>query len=142
MLKKTTFSALSIVSLAVPVWLAGTSDPHPASAPLTYQASPAPSDPAYAGSTLLADDPRGDGRRVAVFGDLDAARYVAVVVPGAMHDLKTFTDPVGPLASARSLYESVGRLDARAAVAVIAWLGYDTPEGFGREVMRSERASM
>lgn len=136
---KTTCSALAMVAVAVPAWLTG-ADPHPAMPPLTYQAGPAPSGPAYEGAWLLADDPRGDGRRVAVFGDLAGARHVAVVVPGATQTLSTFTAPDGPLAAARALFAAVLDVDPNAPVAVLAWLGYDTPEGIDPQVMRSDRA--
>ncbi|CCH34729.1 alpha/beta hydrolase [Actinosynnema sp. NPDC047251] len=63
--------------------------------------------------------------RVRVFGDLATARHVAVVVPGSDVDGARFDRTVGRMA--RSLHGAVGRSD----VAVVAWLGYETPSGVG-----------
>lgn len=63
--------------------------------------------------------------RVEVFGDLAHARHVAVVVPGSDVDLARFDRTVGRMA--RSVFDAVGRSD----VAVVAWLGYQTPSGVG-----------
>lgn len=130
-------SALALLTIAVPAWLQAPVPVAPLP-PLTYNAivSPPPSD----GVWLLADDPTGDGRRVAVLGDLSTAQHVAVLVPGATQDLTTFDTPLGPLGQARGLYAQLRRQAPTTPVAVIAWLGYDTPEGMDRAVVRSERA--
>ncbi|MGZ3142582.1 alpha/beta hydrolase [Lentzea chajnantorensis] len=64
-------------------------------------------------------------RRVAVVGDLSTARDVVVIVPGSDVDVDRFDRTVGK--NATDLYEAVGRDD----LAVIAWLGYATPQGLG-----------
>ncbi len=73
---------------------------------------------------VLAYDPRGRGRIATVIGDLATAAHVSIVVPGS--DIA---------ASSR-----FGRLErmadhlqkkAGADTAVIAWVGYTTPEGVG-----------
>ncbi|MFF2408159.1 alpha/beta hydrolase [Streptomyces sp. NPDC058092] len=79
---------------------------------------------------ILAFDPRGRGQVAEVFGDLSAARHVAVVVPGSDIDAGTFdrtNDVYGtPAGMAKSLYTQTGR-----GSAVIAWAGYTTPVGVG-----------
>jgi len=95
---------------------------------------------------LLAYDPRGDGRVVLVLGDLASARRVAVVVPGSGWRLaqllgsapRTGADPI---AAAVALRGQLLRLAPAARVAVVVWLGYDTPEGIDRQAVRSERAA-
>ncbi|WNI24951.1 alpha/beta hydrolase [Streptomyces sp. ITFR-16] len=79
---------------------------------------------------ILAFDPRGRGQVAEVFGDLDHARRVSVVVPGSDIDAGTFdrtADVYGtPAGMAKSLYARTGR-----GSAVIAWAGYTTPVGLG-----------
>jgi pimeloyl-ACP methyl ester carboxylesterase len=64
-------------------------------------------------------------RRVAIVGDLATARDVVVVVPGSDVDVDRFDRTIGKMAT--DLYEQAGRGD----LAVIAWLGYRTPQGLG-----------
>ncbi len=64
-------------------------------------------------------------RRVAIVGDLSTARDVVVVVPGSDVDVDRFDRTVGKMAT--NLYEQAHRDD----LAVIAWLGYRTPQGLG-----------
>ncbi len=78
------------------------------------------------GRQILLFDPGGDGRVVEVFGDLDTAESVAVVVPGMTNDISNFSiGQDGFRSSARNLHEAV----VGPGVATIAWLGYDTPDG-------------
>ncbi|MDG4826747.1 alpha/beta hydrolase [Asanoa sp. WMMD1127] len=97
---------------------------------------------ARSGRTFLAFDTRGDGTAVEVVGDLATADRIAVVVPGVDTTLATFTDGLGgvarraPATQARELYAAAGG----GSVAVIAWLGYDPPEGVGLEAAREVRA--
>ncbi len=72
---------------------------------------------------FLLFDPAGDGRLAEVFGDLETARHVAVVVPGMNNDIRNFTGN-----DARRLHAAADALDP-GQVATIQWLGYDTPEG-------------
>ncbi|MQS35763.1 alpha/beta hydrolase [Streptomyces katsurahamanus] len=85
------------------------------------------------GRRILAFDPRGRGQVAEVYGDLERARRVAVVVPGSDIDATTFDradDPYGtPAGMAASLRTAVG--DDRTAV--IAWAGYTTPVGLGAD---------
>ncbi len=71
---------------------------------------------------FLVFDPEGDGLVVEVLGDLETARHVAVIVPGVGHDPTNYEG--GLRRSADSLYNSTNGSDT----AVIAWLGYDTPD--------------
>ncbi|MPZ26963.1 MAG: hypothetical protein GEV12_11230 [Micromonosporaceae bacterium] len=81
------------------------------------------------GRQLLEFDARGNGRAVEVIGDLAGAERVAVVVPGSHTTLDTFDRNHGPGGGARALAAEVAAVDPGAEVAVVAWLGYDTPQG-------------
>ncbi|WP_329388225.1 alpha/beta hydrolase [Streptomyces sp. NBC_01716] len=97
------------------------------------------------GRQILAFDPTGDGRAAEVFGDLDSAGRVSVVVPGADTNLLTFertkrryTAPVG---MARSLYEAERAASPRTRTAVIAWADYTAPAGIGVDAVTGRLAS-
>jgi pimeloyl-ACP methyl ester carboxylesterase len=82
--------------------------------------------------TGAAAAPVADGTRIEVFGDLSTADRVAVLVPG----VDTTPTDFGRLAAqASALHAAAG-----AQVAVVAWLGYDPPEGLGLESAREVRA--
>ncbi|MCX5382672.1 alpha/beta hydrolase [Streptomyces sp. NBC_00083] len=92
-------------------------------------------DPRYAhltapGRRILAFDPRGRGQVAAVYGELEGAAHVSVIVPGSDIDAASFdraTDPYGtPTGMARSLRDAT-----HGGTAVIAWAGYTTPVGLG-----------
>jgi pimeloyl-ACP methyl ester carboxylesterase len=90
-------------------------------------------------------DPRGNGHVAEVVGDLATADRIAVIVPGLSNRLDNFDRGCGrerraPAWQARQLYQQARADDGTARVAVIAWLGYDPPEGIGREAAREERA--
>ncbi|WP_423834771.1 alpha/beta hydrolase [Streptomyces manipurensis] len=82
------------------------------------------------GRRILAFDPRGRGQVAEVFGDLERAEHVAVIVPGSDNDATAHDAPhrahTGPAGMARSLRTATG-----GAVAVVAWTGYTTPVGVG-----------
>ncbi|MFE0603044.1 alpha/beta hydrolase [Streptomyces sp. NPDC058892] len=87
------------------------------------------------GRQILAFDPTGGGRAAEVFGDLDGAERVSVIVPGVDTDLLTFertqrrlTSPVG---MAEALYETERTAAPKSRTAVIAWAGYTAPAGVG-----------
>jgi pimeloyl-ACP methyl ester carboxylesterase len=98
------------------------------------------------GRQFLAFDPRGNGRVVEVFGDLGAADRIAVLVPGVSTTADNFDtglDDVrdrAPAAQARALYDAARAAAPGQHVAVIAWLGYDAPQGVGRTAAREELA--
>jgi len=65
----------------------------------------------------------GDGRAAIVLGDLDTAEHVALTVPG-------FSSSVSGMDPGRvqALYEeSRGAVNGRESVAVVDWMGYDSP---------------
>jgi Alpha/beta hydrolase len=92
------------------------------------------------GRTFLAFDPRG--RAIEVVGDLARARRVAVLVPGADTALDSFDSrgPASPGGGARSVLAEARRVDPRGDLAVIAWLGYDTPATVSLDVATAGRA--
>ncbi|GAB2861909.1 alpha/beta hydrolase family protein [Actinoallomurus bryophytorum] len=92
------------------------------------------------GRTFLDFDPRG--RAVEVVGDLATARRVAVLVPGADTTLSTFDSrgTASPGGGARAVYAEARRADPGARLAVIAWLGYDTPATLSPGVLTAARA--
>ncbi|MFD9307348.1 alpha/beta hydrolase [Streptomyces sp. NPDC060048] len=90
-----------------------------------------------AGRQILTFDPTGGGLVAEVFGDLDAARRVSVIVPGVDTDVLTFerterrlTAPVG---MAEALYGAERAASPASRTAVIAWAGYTAPTGVGMD---------
>ncbi|MCP4245767.1 MAG: hypothetical protein GY778_01840, partial [bacterium] len=78
---------------------------------------------------ILHFDASGDGRVVEVFGDLETASNIGVVVPGITNDRWNFSDgDAGFRANARNLHDRSVELGMD-DVATVAWLGYDTPDG-------------
>jgi pimeloyl-ACP methyl ester carboxylesterase len=104
-------------------------------------------DPALAGRQILALDRRGDGLVAEVFGDLNTANRVAVIIPGVATELANFETGLGgvrhraPAWQARQLHDRLRALDPGTPVAVIAWLGYDTPDGVRRDAIREDSAA-
>jgi hypothetical protein len=114
-------------------------DPHPDFGVLTYNAS------VVDGRQLLAVDPRGDGRVVEAFGDLEHAERIAILVPGCGPSLKDFTttsSKASPRKNAKTLLAELRRTAPETKTAVIAWVGYDTPEVINLSAIRSERAEV
>ncbi|WP_433571271.1 alpha/beta hydrolase [Streptomyces sp. CA-251247] len=91
------------------------------------------------GRQILAFDPRGRGQVAEVYGDLEHARHVSVIVPGSDMDAGTFDrakDPYGtPAGMANSL-----RAATDPGTAVIAWTGYTTPVGVGLDAATGDLA--
>jgi pimeloyl-ACP methyl ester carboxylesterase len=98
------------------------------------------------GRQFLTFDPRGNGRVVEVFGDLGSADRIAVLVPGVSTRGDNFSSGLGdvrdraPAVQARSLYNAARAAAPKQKVAIIAWLGYDAPQGVGRAAAREELA--
>jgi pimeloyl-ACP methyl ester carboxylesterase len=98
------------------------------------------------GRQFLAFDPRGNGRIIEVFGDLGTADRIAVLVPGVGNRADNFSTGLGevpdraPAVQARALYDATRAAAPDQHVAVIAWLGYDAPQGVGRSAAREELA--
>jgi hypothetical protein len=88
-----------------------------------------------AGRQILAFDPTGSGLAAEVFGNLDTAQRISIVVPGVDTNMLTFERPVdayqAPDGMANSLYDAERAMDPAARTAVIAWANYTTPAGLG-----------
>ncbi|MBT2448827.1 hypothetical protein J7F03_17360 [Streptomyces sp. ISL-43] len=91
------------------------------------------------GRQILAFDPRGRGTVAEVFGDLERAAHVSVIVPGSDNDATTYDRPraphTGPAGMARAL-----RAASSDSTAVIAWTGYTTPVGVGLDAAQGRLA--
>ena len=98
------------------------------------------------GRHFLAFDPSGDGLAVEVLGDLATADRIVLLVPGVDSTLSDFDRGLGgvarraPAVQARALYDQVRADDPQARVAVLAWLGYDPPDGLGWAAARESSA--
>lgn len=84
-------------------------------------------------------NPRGQGLAVEVVGDLATATRVAILVPGSDTSLATFNSrgPASPHGAAEALAAQARALGAGARFAVIAWLGYATPDTLSPGVLTS-----
>ncbi|MET9922943.1 alpha/beta hydrolase [Streptomyces sp. NPDC059605] len=88
------------------------------------------------GRHFLAFDPSGRGRAAEVFGDLDRAERVSVIVPGVDTGLLTLERSApktnaAPVGMAKSLYAAERAARPGVRTAVIAWADYTTPAGIG-----------
>ncbi|MBT2453187.1 hypothetical protein J7F03_40505 [Streptomyces sp. ISL-43] len=84
---------------------------------------------------FLVFDGRGKGRAIEVFGDLESADRVAVLVPGSDTTLDTYQRfRAGAVALQQRLQAGHPRS------AVVAWLGYDTPGTVSPTVLTTGRA--
>ncbi|WP_149262191.1 alpha/beta hydrolase [Actinomadura sp. K4S16] len=89
---------------------------------------------------FLSFDPRGDGRAVEVLGDLEHADRIAVVVPGADNSLANYDSPKFVGGGSRALYRQARDAAPGARIAVIAWLGYDSPSTLSTGALTSGSA--
>ncbi|MFJ9079196.1 alpha/beta hydrolase [Streptomyces sp. NPDC102278] len=87
------------------------------------------------GARFLSFDGRGEGRAVEVFGDVETADRVAVLVPGSDTTLDTYQRF---RAGAVALQQRLQAEHPRSAV--VAWLGYDTPGTVSTTVLTTGRA--
>jgi len=101
------------------------------------------------GRHILAFDPEGSGRIAEVFGDLDKAERVSIVVPGVDTDLltfqKTYKSYSAPVGMAQSLYAAENTAKSAThttgtRTAVIAWADYTAPGGLGLDSATAGRA--
>lgn len=82
------------------------------------------------GRHLLAADPPGGARIVEALGEVATADHVAVLVPGAGHDQRSYLGDDGPESlrgRGERLLRSMEGLTSSSAVAVVVWVGYHTP---------------
>jgi hypothetical protein len=89
---------------------------------------------------FLSFDARGPGKAVEVDGDLATADRVAVVVPGADNTLGNFDSWKFAGGAARALYLQARATDPGTRLAVVAWLGYDSPSTHSWTVLSAGRA--
>jgi hypothetical protein len=94
------------------------------------------------GEHFIDFNPRGQGLAVEVIGNLAQAARVAVLVPGSDTSLATFGSrgTASPAGSAQALAAQVRALNPGAHLAVIAWLGYNTPSTLSTAVLTSGNA--
>ncbi|ALV35934.1 alpha/beta hydrolase [Streptomyces sp. CdTB01] len=96
------------------------------------------------GRHILAFDPDGNGRIAEVFGNLERARRVSVIVPGVDTDLltfqKTYRPYSAPVGMAKSLYAAERDASPTTRTAVIAWADYTAPAGLGIDSATGTRA--
>ncbi|MEU2111784.1 alpha/beta hydrolase [Streptomyces sp. NPDC019507] len=97
------------------------------------------------GRQILAFDPTGKGRVAEVFGDLDRAQRVSVVVPGVDTDILTFERSrrrySAPVGMAQSLYSAERAAAPSVRTAVIAWADYTSPTGVGLDASTGRLAA-
>ncbi|MFF7351269.1 MULTISPECIES: alpha/beta hydrolase [Streptomyces] len=97
------------------------------------------------GRQILAFDPEGSGRVAEVFGNLDRAQRISVVVPGVDTDLltfqKTYNPYTAPVGMAKALYAAERAQSPTTRTAVIAWADYTAPDGLGMEAATGLRAA-
>ncbi len=74
----------------------------------------------------LRGDTRNDGQLVEVLGDLVYAEHIVILVPGMTNELANFETQIRPRAV--SLLGELKRQAPTTKVAVVAWLGYDSPD--------------
>ncbi|WP_327670233.1 MULTISPECIES: alpha/beta hydrolase [unclassified Streptomyces] len=93
---------------------------------------------------ILSFDPLGAGRVAEVFGDLDKAQRVSVVVPGVDTNVLTFERTSrqysAPMGMARSLYGAERSASPHTRTAVVAWADYTAPAGLGVDAATAMRA--
>ncbi|MEU6771450.1 alpha/beta hydrolase [Streptomyces sp. NPDC046759] len=96
------------------------------------------------GRQILAFDPEGSGRIAEVFGNLDEAQRISVVVPGVDTDLLTFQKTnrpyTAPVGMAKALYAAERAQSPTTRRAVIAWADYTAPDGLGMDAATGLRA--
>ncbi|MFG3012371.1 alpha/beta hydrolase [Streptomyces cinerochromogenes] len=93
---------------------------------------------------ILAFDPEGSGRVAEVFGNLDKADRISVVVPGVDTDLLTFQRTYrrysAPVGMAKALFAAERTASPATRTAVIAWADYTSPDGLGVDAATGLRA--
>jgi hypothetical protein len=87
-------------------------------------------------------NPRGQGLAAEVIGNLATAKRVAILVPGSDTSLTTFDSrgTASPQGGAMALAAEAHRMDPGNHLAVIAWLGYNTPSTLSPAVLTSGNA--
>jgi hypothetical protein len=86
--------------------------------------------------SLLSTDPAGQGKAVIVLGNLQKADYVTYLVPGMFYtvdgQLSAWTGDAADLYKQQTAWlkrlSATDPADAHKTVAVVAWMGYQTPD--------------
>jgi hypothetical protein len=86
--------------------------------------------------TLLSADPSGEGKAVIVLGNLQTADYVTYLVPGMFYtvdgQLSAWTGDAADLYAQQKAWlkrlSATDPSEANKTVAVVAWMGYQTPD--------------
>ncbi|MGW0709955.1 alpha/beta hydrolase [Streptomyces sp. NPDC002643] len=101
------------------------------------------------GRKILAFDPTGEGRAAEVFGNLNKAERVSIVVPGVDSDVLNFQRTnrrySAPAGMAAAVHEAERAADPGTRTAVIAWADYTAPDGIGLDsatALRAEQGSV
>jgi Alpha/beta hydrolase len=129
--------AALLIGLVLAIGLPDPARAVPASAALAWPATGATG----SAPAVLEYDPHGDGLIVEAYGDLATASRIAVLVPGADTTLANFHTGLGGVRRRAPAWQARTPLAAAGpGTAVVAWLGYDAPQGVVRTAMRSERA--
>ncbi|MDA0632584.1 alpha/beta hydrolase [Nonomuraea sp. MCN248] len=90
---------------------------------------------------LLVPPAQSSGRLVRVHGEVATADRVAVIVPGADVTVDTFdTGSHRPGGSARALLAEAADQSPGTRLAVVAWLGYESPPTWSLDVMTDSAA--
>jgi hypothetical protein len=91
------------------------------------------------GHDFIDFNPRGQGLAAEVIGNLATAKRVVILVPGSDTSLTTFDSrgTASPQGGALALAAEAHRLDPGNHLAIIAWLGYNTPSTLSPAVMTS-----
>lgn len=92
------------------------------------------------GRQILLFDPSGDGRVAEVFGNLETAQHVGVLIPGMSNDMRNFSDGDGGFRTNAAQLWAASRDLGTPDVATVAWLGYDTPDNVGAAALGAARA--
>jgi alpha/beta hydrolase family protein len=96
------------------------------------------------GRHILAFDPSGTGRVAEVFGNLQTASRISVIVPGVDTDLLTFQKTnspyTAPVGMAKALYAAERKQSPSTRTAVIAWADYTAPDGLNIDAATAMRA--
>lgn len=87
------------------------------------------------GRQFIAFDPTGPGRVAEVYGNLEQAERVSVVVPGVDTELVTFEKSERPRSAPAGMGQALHQQQRRTApdvkTATVAWADYSAPEGLG-----------
>ncbi|MFJ6723011.1 alpha/beta hydrolase [Streptomyces sp. NPDC091259] len=92
------------------------------------------------GRQILSFDPRGRGQVAEVFGDLEHAAHVAVIVPGSDNDAAGHDTARGPATGPAGMARALRSATGGSGTAVVAWTGYTTPVGVGLDAAEGRLA--